>query len=103
MVQTVFVPSASRLKEKPSPRTFDCKVKGARAAQAAAIDLEPAGGPAPEGGALSVEDDRVGHAGGDDVGLGCVTDDARLGHQQHAVDREREPVPADDREPRPSS
>ena len=64
-----------------------------------AVDFEAARGPAPEGRPLAIEDDRLAQAGGRDVRLRRGADDARLGHQEHAVDGQGEPVPADDRQP----
>ena len=55
-----------------------------------AVDVEAARGPAPEGVALAVEDDRVLKGRGRDVRLARPADDAGLGHEQHAVDGQGE-------------
>ncbi len=65
-----------------------------------AVDVEGADGPAPQCAGLAVQDDRVLEGRGGDVRLKRLTHDARLGHQEHAVDRQGKSMPAENRQPR---
>ena len=59
----------------------------------------PAYGVLPECRSLAVEHDRIAQARGVDVCLRRAADDAGLGHQEHAVDGQGEPMPTDDQQP----
>ena len=71
----------------------------ARPAAGLPSNLEAAGGPAPEGRSLAIENTGSLRPGAGMCACGELPDDARLRHQDHPVDRQGKPVPADNRQP----
>ncbi len=81
------------------PGRWTAKSEG-RGSTGSAVDVEGADGPAPQRAGLAVQDDRVLEGRGGDVRLERLTHDACLGHQEHAVNRQGKPMPAENRQPR---
>src|SRR5271157_4712957 len=98
--------NAHRLLDRMRPERFQAKgetiaqdtglqCQGGTGRAGPAVHVEAAGGPAPEGVALAVEDDRVLERRGRDVRLAGSAHDAGLGHQKYTVDGQVKAVAAD--------